>query len=426
MKQGFDHNILLLQGGGALGAYQAGAYEGLVEAGLAPDWVVGISIGAINAALIAGNPPERRVERLREFWERVSSHVPLIPPFWLAPIRPMLNQLSAMASALFGAPGLFSPRVPPPSFAIPNEPPDRLSYYDTTPLKHTLEELVDFDLINRHQVRLSLGAVNVRTGQSVYFDNHETRLGPDHVRASGALPPGLPLVEVGGEYYWDGGIVSNSPLWHVLENLPKMRALVLQIDIFRADGDLPQDMDEVSRRNTDIRYSSKMPFNNERLRQLAEMKAALTRLLAKLPPAFKDDPDVQKLAPVRDVGEMTIARLTNRGLSHAGQSKGSDFSRATVKELWATGLEDVRHSVASICSMHPTQFGAIARIYDLPPRGSSVATPKSNAPPERGERPSAGSSPRVGRSRPAPRRDESPRSKRLRKVATQQPARSPR
>jgi NTE family protein len=376
MKGNFDHNILLLQGGGALGAYQAGAYEGLVEAGLAPDWVVGISIGGINAALIAGNPPHRRVERLREFWTRVSSHAPLIPPPWFEPVRPMLNQMSATASIMYGVPDFFSPRVPPPAFYLPHEKPEDLGYYDTGPLKRTLKELVDFDRINRKQPRLSLGTVNLKTGKSLYFDNHDTRIGPDHVRASGALPPGLPPVEVDGEYYWDGGIVSNSPLMYVLENLPRMRALVVQVDIFRADGELPKDMDEVQRRNLDIRFSSRMPLGMERIQKLAEMKAALTRLLAKLPPSLKKDPDAQKLWPICNVGEMTIARLTNRGLSHAGYSMDYEFSRATVKEWWATGLQDVRRSVADIEAMRPTEIGCIARLYDLPPEIGSPEAPK--------------------------------------------------
>jgi NTE family protein len=420
MKRGFDHNILLLQGGGALGAYQAGAYEGLVEAGIPPDWVVGISIGAINAALISGNPPEQRVERLREFWERVSSHAPLIPPPWLDPIRPMLNQLSAWSSLLFGVPDFFTRRVPPPSFYIPNEGPERLSYYDTGPLRHTLEELTDFDRINRHEVRLSLGAVSLTTGQSVYFDNHKTRISPDHVRASGALPPGLPPVKIDGDYYWDGGVVSNSPLMYVLENLPRMRALVIQLDIFRRGGELPQDMDEVLRRNLDIRFSSRMPLSDEGIKKLAEMKAALSRLLAKLPPSFKDDPDVQKLAPVRNVGEMTIARLTNRGLSHAGYSMDYEFSRATIRELWAMGLEDVRRSVASIESMKPTEIGCLARLYDLPPQGASAEMGK----PSTGRRPKpkakARATPRrtrSGRLRPTLQREELPRSRRLARAA---------
>jgi NTE family protein len=295
-----------------------------------------------------------------------------------------------------------------------------LSYYDTEPLRHTLEELVDFDLINENRgMRLSLGTVNITTGRSVYFDNQENAIGPDHVRASGALPPGLPPVKIDGGYYWDGGIVSNSPLMYVLENLPRMRALVLQIDIFRREGEMPQDMDEVFRRNLDIRFSSRMPLSDYHVTKLAEMKAALTRLLAKLPASLKNDPDVQKLAPIRDVGEMTIARLTNRGLSHAGYSMDYEFSRATVSELWAAGLEDVRQSVASIGSMQPTAIGCIARLYDLPPGVAAAATPESEAPPEPAQE--SKPSPRGTRargSRRTTRPEEAPRSKRLAKLAS--------
>jgi NTE family protein len=414
MKRGFDHNILLLQGGGALGAYQAGAYQGLLESGMAPDWVVGISIGAINAAIIAGNPPGRRVERLKEFWERVSSHLPLIPPPWLDSIRPMFNQLSASASIFFGVPHFFNPRQPPPLFFIPAEGPERLSYYDTEPLTKTLEELVDFDLLNEERIRLSLGAVSLSTGQSVYFDNHDTKIGPDHVRASGALPPGLPPVQVDGDYYWDGGVVSNTPLMYVLQNLPRMRALVVQVDIFRRDGALPQDMDEVMRRNLDVRFSSRLPLGDEQIKNLAEMKSALTRLLAKLPPEFKDDPDFQKLAPIRNFGEMTIARLTNRGLSHAGYSMDYEFSRATVKELWATGLDDVRRSVATIGSMRPTEIGCIARLYDLPPDAKTVAAVEASNRQEQ-RRASKPRRSRSRRARGAPG-EKSARSKRLAKA----------
>jgi len=269
-------------------------------------------------------------------------------------------------------------------------------------------------LINRERVRLSLGAVSLTTGQSVYFDNHNTRIGPDHVRASGALPPGLPPVQVDGDYYWDGGVVSNTPLMYVLENLPRMRALVVQVDIFRRDGALPQDMDEVMRRNLDVRFSSRLPLSTERIKMLAEMKAALTRLLARLPPEFKDDPDVQKLAPIRNVGEMTIARLTNRGLSHAGYSMDYEFSRATVKELWATGLDDVRRSVATIGSMRPTEIGCIARLYDLPPDAKTVtASEASNR-----QQPRRASNPRESRDRRGrvASAEKSARSKRLAKA----------
>ncbi|MDB6068780.1 MAG: hypothetical protein JWR26_4988 [Pedosphaera sp.] len=387
-KRNFDHTILLLQGGGALGAYQAGAYEGLVEAGLAPDWVVGISIGAINAALIVGNPPGRRVERLHEFWERVSGHAPLIPPPWMSSIRPTLNQMSATASVMNGVPGFFTPRMPPPpNFNPDGTPPEAMSYYDTEPLKLTLEELVDFDLINRQKVRLSLGVVNVSTGKSIYFDNQLTRIGPDHVRASGALPPGFPPVVIEGEHYWDGGILCNSPMLYVLNDLPRVSSLLVQVDIFMAAGDLPRDMDEVLMREKDIRLSSKSMFNTNYIRELLEMRTALMELLPKLPASLKNDPSVRKLTPLCEIGDMTIARLTNRGLSHSGHTKGFDFSRATVNELWETGLNDVRHSVATIASMRARELGSSIRVYEIPPDTSASLADFKIHPEEREEEP---------------------------------------
>src|SRR5580765_7058025 len=165
-----DHSVLVLQGGGALGAYQAGVYEGMAEKGFAPDWVTGVSIGAINAALIAGNPPARRIERLREFWDQVSSGLPLIAPTFLDPLRLTFNRVSATATMAFGVPGFFTPRLPPP-YLQPEGTQEALSVYDTTPLRETLLRLIDFDLINdkRKHVRLSVGSANVHTGNSKYF-----------------------------------------------------------------------------------------------------------------------------------------------------------------------------------------------------------------------------------------------------------------
>ncbi len=362
----FDQTILALQGGGALGAYQAGVYEGLAEAGLLPTWVVGISIGGINAAIIAGNPPERRVERLRTFWDRVSSYAPLTPPAWLDVMRPALNNLSAAAVMSFGIPAFFIPRVPPPVFAADNSP-GALSYYDTSPLNRTLEELVDFDLINSRKVRLSLGAVNVREGQSVYFDNSHTRISADHVRASGSLPPGFPPVTIDGEYYWDGGIVSNSPLAYVTDEKPRTRVLIIEVDVFNARGELPRNLDQVMERAKDIQYASKMRLNTNHFRELGEMRAALGRLLCKLPAGLKNDPDAQRLAPLCDEREFTIARMINRRTTKSGNTKDYEFSRATVDEAWAAGLEDVRQSKANIEWTQPMDLGPSVRVYDLPP-----------------------------------------------------------
>ncbi|HEY4138662.1 MAG TPA: patatin-like phospholipase family protein, partial [Casimicrobiaceae bacterium] len=213
-----ERTILVLQGGGALGAYQAGVYEALHEAHISPDWVTGVSIGAINAALIVGNRPENRIARLREFWDRVSSGVPLAVPAPLDWLRVLFNRWSASASVAFGVPGFFSPRFPSPLFALPGQI-GALSLYDTSPLLDTLRDLVDFDVINARDVRISVGAVDVRKGNSIYFDTNEPKLafGPEHGMASGALPPGLPPVGVNAIEYWDGGLVSNTPLWYVLD-----------------------------------------------------------------------------------------------------------------------------------------------------------------------------------------------------------------
>jgi NTE family protein len=359
----FDHEILLLQGGGALGAYHAGVYEGLAEAGHAPTWVVGVSIGAITSALIAGNPPERRLERLRAFWERVSAYAPVPWPAWLDPMRSALNFLSAGAVATFGSPGFFEPRMPPPFFAAGGGP-ESTSFYDTTPLKHTLEELVDFDRINHGDVRISLGAVNVLTGASVYFDSQNMRIGPEHVMASGALPPGFPAVEIDGEHYWDGGIVSNSPLTYVVDAKPLTTVLMVQVDLFKAEGELPRNLDQVMERHKDIQYSSKQRFNTERILERGELWAALRRLLDKLPPGLKADPDAQQLATLCDDREWTIIRLINPRLAHVSQTKDYEFSRATVLEHWANGLEDVRRTVANREWIKPTELLPGVRVFD--------------------------------------------------------------
>jgi NTE family protein len=361
---GHEHGVLVLQGGGALGSYQAGVYEGLAEAGIDPDWITGVSIGAINAALIAGNAPRQRLERLREFWDRVSSAAPLIPASAFDPMRAALNRLSAAGAATFGVPGFFSPRLPPP-FLAPEGSPGALSYYDTAPLEATLKELVDFDLINRKGVRLSLGAVNVRTGNSLYFDNRDIHIRPEHVMASGALPPGFAPVAIDDEYYWDGGIVSNTPLWYVLDDSPQMDALVIQVDLFSARGELPQNIDEVLERAKDIQYSSKTRFNTTRVKDMEDMRGALERVIARLPAKLKADPDVRRVTDACKPAHMTIAHLINKRLSNSATWKDYEFSRATMNELWAAGLQDVRRGVANRRRLHRENVGQGMQVVDL-------------------------------------------------------------
>ena len=361
-----DHSILLLQGGGALGAYQAGVYQGMHEHGIAPDWVAGVSIGAVNAALIAGNRPENRIERLREFWERVSSTLPLVAPAPFDPLRLALNRLSAATAVTFGVPGFFKPRVPPAVFA-PDGTPGALSVYDNSPLLDTLRELVDFDLLNDDsRIRLSVGAVNVHTGNSIYFDNAREKLGPLHVVASGSLPPGFPPIEIDGDRYWDGGLVSNSPLWYVLDEAPRISALIVQVDLFSAKGELPINLDQVLERTKDIQYSSKTRFNTARIQELEALRHALGRLLKKLPDALRDDPDYKLLQPLFDHrNQISIAHLINRRFAHSTNSKDYEFSRTTIRQLWDTGYEDMRRTCAHRDWLRACEVESGVRVFDL-------------------------------------------------------------
>ena len=360
-----EQTVLALQGGGALGAYQAGIYEGMAECGFAPNWVTGVSIGAVNAALIAGNPRERRIERLGAFWDRVSSGIPIVPPAYLDPLRLAFNRVSAMATTAFGVPGFFVPRVPPPYLA-PDGSPGALSVYDISPLKETLEELIDFDLINSKAVRLSVGAVDIHTGNSVYFDNQRQKIEAEHIMASAALPPGLPPVVIDGSHYWDGGIVSNSPLWYVLDDSPRISALIMQVDLFSARGELPKNLDEVLERSKDIQYSSKTRFNTSRAEELEDMRAALGRLLRKLPARLRGDPDYRMLEPVCEPKRnITIVHLINRRLAHASSAKDYEFSRATVRQLWEGGLEDLRRSCANPSWHRATESVDGVQVFDL-------------------------------------------------------------
>src|SRR6187431_2165468 len=270
--------VLVLQGGGALGSYQAGAFQALCRAGFEPEWIAGISIGAINAAIIAGNDPDKRVGRLKEFWEMVSAPVPWNPVTNGDRARSLFNETSAALIATFGVPGFFTPRLPPAPL-WPQGSPQSQSYYDTAPLKKTLERLVDFDRINDLKTRLSVGAVGVTSGNFKYFDNVEMKklgkkIGPEHIMASGALPPGFPSVEIDGEHFWDGGIASNTPLDYVLENERSRDLLIFQVDLFSARGDLPATLLEAAEREKDIRFSSRTRMNTDMNRQIHNARMA--------------------------------------------------------------------------------------------------------------------------------------------------------
>jgi NTE family protein len=261
-------------------------------------------------------------------------------------------------------PGFFVPRVPPPAF-MPDGARGALSVYDVDPLRATLGRLVDFRLIKRRKVRLSVGAVNVRTGSSTYFDNLQTRIGPEHVLASGALPPAFAPIEIDGEHYWDGGIVSNTPLWYAIDHSPAVNVLIVQVDLFSAEGELPQNLDQVMERHKDIMYSSKTRFETGHVRQIRRLQGALRRLLHKLPLRLKADPDVKTLEAAGRRGHIDIVHLINRRSSYAGYTKDYEFSRASVKELWAAGLADARGVVAHPESLIRTDRSEGVRAYDL-------------------------------------------------------------
>jgi NTE family protein len=356
----FDRRILVLQGGGALGAYQAGAYEGLAEAGFMPNWVAGVSIGAINTALIAGNPPERRMERLRAFWDLVSSRTPVLPGIDLG--RPLMNRMSAAGAVMSGIPGFFKPRQLSPSFA-PEGSLSAVSYYDTEPLRATLNELVDFDLLNNGDVRVSLGAANVRTGESVYFDSTRDVIAAEHVMASGALPPGFPPVEVGGEYYWDGGLTSNTPLAYVCEDF-RMGALVVAIDLWSGKGKLPQNLNQVNERTKDIQYQSKQRLTGAMIRKVESLRSTLADVIGKLPKSLLADPQVQKLAEVSQRDPLAVIHLVNRQDTGSSDSKDCEFSRATVHDLWRGGQRDIQELFAHPQDCRVIDYGNGVRVFE--------------------------------------------------------------
>ena len=345
----FERTALLLQGGGALGSYQAGVYQALAEANLHPDWVAGISIGAINSALIIGNAPEQRVEKLRAFWEQVSRPPLGIPYFEKHQIKSdlqhqLINQWRSWGTLMWGAPGFFQPRFPPP-LALPAGNPGNLAYYDVSPLRSLLESLIDFDRINAKKQRFSVGAVNVKTGNFVYFDNQTHKIGAQHIMASGALPPGFPAIEVDGEFYWDGGIVSNTPLQWVLDAMPRQDTLAFQVDLWSARGELPRDMIEVDVRQKDIRYSSRTRAGTDQFRRMQALRRAAAKLLDAVPQELSRTPEAQLLAQAADEMVYNIIHLIYHAHKYEGASKDYEFSRRTMEEHWKSGYEDMARTL---------------------------------------------------------------------------------
>lgn len=338
-----DCVALVLQGGGALGSYQAGVIEGLAGAGIELDWVAGISIGAVNAAIVAGNPPERRVARLNAFWEQVTGALPSFPIFPDDRVREAVHEWSAAFVLAQGVPGFFSPRFVPPAFAVPGSC-EALSFYDTGQLAATLDALVDWDLLNDGPVRLSVGAVEIESGNFHYFDTASERIDARHIMASGALPPGLPPVEIDGKYYWDGGLVSNTPLTHVLDH-QREAMLVFQVDLFSASAAMPRTITDVMAREKEIRFSSRTrQVSAERMR-LRQEREAIRKVLAKLPAELADDPDVAALRAAADERPVSLVHLIYRANAWEGGSRDFEFSARSMREHWEMGRVDTARTM---------------------------------------------------------------------------------
>jgi NTE family protein len=324
-----------------------------------------LSIGAINSAIIAGNGPEKRLQNLETFWSTVSGR-----KIWAYTpegdiFRDFRNQTSSLMTLLFGQPGFFQPRLPNPWLHLPGAQ-GATSYYDSGALQDTLEKLIDFDLLNDGRKRLSVGAVNVRTGNFVYFDTEKQRIGPEHIMASGALPPALPAVKIDGEYYWDGGIVSNTPLQYVLDvEVEDEDCCVFQIDLFSARGELPATLLEIAQREKDIRYSSRTRLNTDMMCQQHRLRAAIKRLGAKLSAELRDDPDWRALEERGRESATTIVHLIHRRGLYESASKDYEFSRATMERNWMDGRKDVEKTLSHPQWINRDRPQGAVKIFDL-------------------------------------------------------------
>lgn len=354
----YETVALVLQGGGALGAYQAGVYQGLHEAGIRPNWISGISIGSINAAIIAGSPEDERVARLRGFWESICRPAGFASVPWGDMLAGMFEgislgfgssamngQLSAFQALVSGQPGFFKPRFPPPYWAH-DKGAAATSFYDTAPLAATLRQYVDFDLLNAGAVRASFGVVNVRSGNFAYFDSQTHTLGPKHIMASGALPPGFPSVEIDGEHYWDGGVVSNTPLAQVLSSDTLRDTLAFQVDLWPARGDLPVTLAQVAERQKDIQYSSRTRMVTDQLRRVLKLRHGLQQVLERLPEHERAAPALAEIRKLAKTPATNIINLIYESKHRERFSKDYEFGTEAMREHWQSGLADIRRTLA--------------------------------------------------------------------------------
>ena len=334
--------VLVLQGGGALGAYQVGVYEALHEAGIEPDWVIGTSIGAINAALIAGNAPANRMHRLRDFWGRIEQDVGHDPLRFLTGLS---NVTANLATITRGIGAFFVPN-PMAWFSTHAQLGiENAAYYTTAPLRDTLSGMVDLEHCAEHQIRLTVGAVNVRTGEMRYFDSRDETVGIEHVLASGALPPAFPAVRIGGDPYWDGGIYSNTPIEAVLDDKPRKDSLIFTVHMWNPDGPEPESLWQVVGRQKDIQYASRAKSHIARQQQIHHLRHIIRELAKELPESIRNSPKAKELASWGCGTTMHVARLVAPKVDGEDHTKDIDFTPAGIRERWREGYADTRRMI---------------------------------------------------------------------------------
>lgn len=360
---------LVLQGGGAMGAYQAGVYQALDEHGFCPDWIAGTSIGALNGAIIAGNRPEDRVTALREFWDTLAQGIDSgIYGFLPDQGRQVFSLGNAMSIVANGLPGFFSPRPDLITALFTGQSAETASYYTTEPLRKLVERLIDFKCLESNKIRLSVGAVNVTSGELTYFDSSNETLAAEHILASGALPPGFPAVRINDEFYWDGALYSNTPLEVVLEDNPRVDTLCFAVSLFPATGRVPQTISEVDARQKDITFGSRLNRHINAYERLHNLRRKINLLYQHLPKKLQDDPEIRELSYWGCHTTMQIVKLAYPGMSWELASKDIDFSRVTINERWRMGYDATLAMLnqAPWLQPHPVDQGVV------------VHTPNSN------------------------------------------------
>ena len=360
--------VLVLQGGGALGAYQGGVFQALHEHGLAPDWIVGTSIGAINAAILAGNPHETRLSRLREFWDGMA-HRDTYDMRQVPDAQRRANiQLQTLDTVMRGVPGFFRPRTMSLFPAGLTVDPEQASFYDTSELGETLDRLVDFEYLNQAGgIRLTVNALKVTCGTLRSFDNRDLAIHADHIRASGALPPGFPAVRIDGDLYWDGGLYSNTPLETVLDDSEQVDTLCFMVDLWSADGAEPATLDQVQTRQKDVTFASRSKRHLDDYVAVNKQRQKLRALYQALPESARNAQVEQELKALGMDSTLHVVRLQYSGRDWNMPSKDINFSKGSIEWRWNQGYQDALRAIGAAGWLQFVNEDTPLVVHELPP-----------------------------------------------------------